>query len=195
MTMTQSVLFEGVHPDDLAEVSDETFKAVVDADLRRSTKSGLGFPAELSEALRGPMVRERWRAELERMLASVNGQIDAEDVLHDARVADLRRSILMKESHLIGATPLAARAVERELHGLRVQVEELAADHGRGQARRVRFRSGVEEGLITARFVVHGSEAERLAAGIRAHRKGLLDEEIEPNGFDLALWDLASGAP
>jgi hypothetical protein len=185
-------------PVSLPDTDDETFDAVVGADLRRTTNAVTDFPRELSEGLRGPAVRQRWHDVLVRLLASVSSQIETADNDFAAAEADLRREILLDEQTLAAtderAWPNRVVVLRQGLAHKGVELQDLTREHRRNQAKKVRFRTQVEQQLLEARVLLQDRPGYAdLIAGIREHQRHLVDEEIEPNEFDLALWALVDG--
>lgn len=181
---------------DLAGLSDDQFRALVDADLRRrAPHGGSRLREDLIVALRSPEQVARWHSMLCRMQRSVDGQLAA------------RRSDFQAE--LAG---LEARALETTDHhardSLRRQQQTLRAKYETTKASTVRFKTGLDEATIEARFlrdqavaVTYGGAVmverdhfaksyRRLCAAVERHRSAVLNDlgGDDPDEIDENLW-------
>jgi hypothetical protein len=180
--------------EDLRDLPDEKFRALVDADLRRQApRSGVRLKDELVDALRSPGLVERWYSMLCRMQKSVDGQLGARDADFHAQLAEL-----------------AVVGLKRSDSDVRARQETLRADHHRARAATLRFKTGLDEAMLEARYrrdevlaerygsaIVAerdflASRCRRLLAAIEQHRASVLDDldGEEPDEIDTALWSL-----
>lgn len=151
-----------LRPDELAALPDERFWLVVDADVKRSQPRAQPVPAWVAAALRTTL-QERWYTTLRRMLASVDGQLEAKDSDYEAEKAKL-----------------ALRGDERK-------IEELNVRHFETRSRSLRFRSGLRDSLVEAEGL-RNSRVAHLEEAIRAHRDAIGDADA--TDADRALWDV-----
>lgn len=178
---------------DLDALTDDEFKVVVDADLRRHSVSERSLmPERLADELRSPQHRERWLSILLRMEANIQSQLDVRATDHEAALAELRLNHLAA-----GGVPDNAR--------ISVQIETLRTEYLRKRATALRFKGGLDATLIEAQHLVAelGSDFESVAAEERDHFKTrsrklesaiathqALTEanEIPANDIDRTLW-------
>lgn len=189
--------------DDLAGLPDDQFRALVDADLRQNAaRSTIRLRAELSEALRSPDNVRRWYSMLCRMAKSVDGQLAA-------READFRGERARLEA-------LALEADDAGRSGLRAQQQRLKAEHHKTKASTVRFKTGLDEVTIVAKFLLEqhledlfgaavlaerdylAGRCRRLTAAIEQHRDAVMADNAvmddlggdDADEIDEALWSV-----
>jgi hypothetical protein len=150
-------------PGTLDQLSDDDFRLVVDADIKKASSAVQPVPDWVSHELRGPAV-DRWHMTLKRMHASVEHQLDAKTAEYEAEKARLR------------------------LQGEDIKLEELNVRHFQKRSQSLRFRSGLTDVLMEAEGLA-SRRASRLQEAIRVHRQALLDDNTtEPSPADLTLW-------
>lgn len=207
-------------PEDLPGLSDEDFRAVVDADLRRKApKSGVTLKPDLIEALRSPAVAPRWFAMLLRMQKSVDGQLGARENDYQGERAridmDIQRLVTKMEKGGDVRDPDSSRTMSRDeaeekLSSLKLRRHGLRAGHMRTKAATVRFKTGLDEATLEAKFLrdsavsntfetvvalerdYYADRARTLERAIEAHRKGIMSEldtdDEDPDDIDTDLW-------
>jgi hypothetical protein len=190
---------KNVEPEDLAGLSEEQFRAVVDADLRRRVSPD-GLLSETAQALREPENVERWFATLDGIRLSVEGQLTATADEYDALRSDLEATIkrleadggsaarlqrLYDEENTMRVDYLAKKAArERFLTGLK---EHLA----RAESLRNEHRATRSDSLVAAERDRLRRRVERLERAIEGHRKAVLadlSEDEEPERYEESLW-------
>lgn len=198
-TMTGRFTPERATPDELADLSESDFKAVVDADLRRRVRPE-GLPAEVAAALRSPQHVERWCAALERICQSVEGQIVAAADDYDAQLtaAEVEIARLRRQD-----------AGEDRVQSVIDSTNTLRTEYHSKKAARERFLTGVNEHLVMAtslrdqqRATSTGALAtderthlldriDQLERTIDAHRTAVMadcGDGEEPHPYEEALW-------
>lgn len=191
-------------PEDLAGLSEEAFRAVVDADLRRKApKSGIWLREDLIAALRQPEHATRWHAMLLRMQKSVDGTLGAREADYQAQRAELDVAILQLETKRDSSEGcrdpdsgqvLSAEEVARRLTSLKVRRLSLRATHMKTKASTVRFKTGLDEATLEARSRrdlnvstifetavamerdFYADYCRALVAAVEAHRASVLDD-------------------
>ena len=166
----------------------ESFKDFVDRDIRGHTTQ-----AE-AEALRSPALAERWFTTLMMMQRSIEGQLAAKQEEFQAERARLRRL-------------LRSEQVSHVRTQIEDQLDRLQEDHSRDRAKKLRFKTGLDEALVEARAVVdalRGHQYDSLVAeernyyaeqrrlleeAIRLHQAQTLADGIEPGDHDEKLWE------
>ena len=186
-------------PDDLVDMPDEDFRAVVDADLRRNSRNRPHLPPEVAAALREPRHVPRWHMTLSRMDKSVEGQLAARADDYEKELAWSRRRTLELEAELDAALEegqtFKADETRKRLREVRLQQEQLTEQHHRGRASTLRFKTGLDEALLEAQYLrdrLQGDARVReLEEAIRAHRQELTaSEELEAGSADEKLWSV-----
>lgn len=206
MTSTYTAIDARALGADLGSLTDEEFRAVVDADLRRNARKEHerhGVTAEQAEALRRPENIERWYATLKRIAISVKGQLATRADEHDARQASLRRQLLtVRAAYQDAPTEERRRALGRQIVALEAEAEQVREEYLIRRKSTVRFQSGLEDTLAEAqglRAVPSGHAPEELAAclevltgAINHHRWAIEEQGLEPTAIDRALWSIAT---
>lgn len=204
-------------PDDLLTISDDDFHAVVDADLRRkASRSSVTLRDDLIAGLRTAEVAPRWHASLVRKQKSIEGQLSAKECDFQAERAQIELEITRlsdkaargapcRDSHT--GTVMSADEIAEALESLRLRLHTLRVAHMKGKAGRIRFKTGLDEMTIEARYLrdasvqglfrsaiaaerdYHASYARQLEAAIETHRKVVssADDDV-PDGTDETLW-------
>jgi hypothetical protein len=183
-------------PADLAGLNDDQFRAVVDADLRRrAPNSGARLRGDLIAALRSPEHVTRWHSMLCRMQKSVDGQLGA-------RAADFRAEHARLEADVLRTADLAIR------EDLRRQQQSLRSKYQTARAATVRFKTGLDEATLEARFLRDQAVAatfggavmverdhfascyRRLRAAVETHRHAVMNDlgGDAPDEIDESLW-------
>lgn len=119
--------------DDLLALDDDNFREVVDRDLRRETSM------EVAAALRSPELVDRWLAVLTSMMKNVENTLAFRAQDFDANKAALRRRMSRARN-------------QREVETLKDELEKTKEAHARSRAKTLRFKAGLEEHLIEARY-------------------------------------------
>lgn len=188
----------------LLEMPHETFKNVVDKDLRAPTtdtpegRKRTLKPHEAPDwyarhaALRTPTVVDRWYMTLNQIAKSVDGQLAAKTEDFEADRASLRARLLLAD--------------EKEAIQIRADMENLRARFSKARAGTLRFKTGVDEAFVEARALRDGARdrlydsivaeernryATRVAAletAIREHREASLEAGVDAEHYDLRLW-------
>ena len=166
---------------------DESFRDFVDRDIRMQTSESE------AEALRSPAYAERWLTTLNVMQRSIEGQLAAKQEEFLAERARLRR-LLRREVD------------ENDRSRLQDQLDALQETHSRDRAKKLRFKTGLDEALVEARAVVdalrgsqydsivsternyYAEQRRRLEEAIRLHQAQTTEEDIEPSEYDEQLW-------
>lgn len=205
-------------PEDLLHLSDEEFRAVVDADLRRhAPKSGVTLRPDLIAALRTLEVAPRWHAMLLRLQKSVDGQLGARECDYQAEKAKLEGEIQRMTDKVERGEDvhdgdsrrvLDPDEVQRRLSSLKLRALALRASHMKSKAGTVRFKTGLDDVTLEARFLrdqavgatfetavalerdFYANRTRTLAEAIVAHQTAVKDdlEGDEPDEIDTALW-------
>lgn len=168
---------------DLLNMDDDRFREVVDRDLRRET------PAATSDALRSPKVVDRWLAVLTSMMKNVENTLAFRTQDFEANRAQIQRQLARtdKRRRPDPNEPTAAQLKDKLL--------ALREAHARSRAKTLRFKAGLEETLIEARYLwdrTHPDlvlvKAERdafeqrcnvLERAVREHRRqAIADEDL-----------------
>jgi hypothetical protein len=143
--------------DDLAGLSDEEFRAVVEADLRRrAPHGGQSLRGDLVAALRSAPLVARWQSTLARMQKSVDGQLGAREGDFRAERARLEATgLLLTQNRRDGDSGefLSDEEVERRLASLRVRQVTLRAEYERTRASTLRFKTGLDDIALEARYL------------------------------------------
>lgn len=184
-------------PNNLGALPEEQFRALVDADLRQSApRAAVRLRAELSTALRSPDNVRRWYSTLCRMQKSVDGQLCA-------RESDFRAECARLEAEALAADDAGRTA-------LRVRQLRLRAEHFKTKASTVRFKTGLDEVTIAAKFLhqqhleemfgaavlaerdYFASRCHRLTGAIERHRDAISEDlgGDEPDEIDEDLWSV-----
>lgn len=163
--------------------SGETFRDLVDRDIRGRTT------VREAALLRSPDLAELWLATLTAMQRSIEGQLAAKQEEFLAERARIRR--------------LARRDPDGDYAN---DLDALQQKHSADRAKKLRFKTGLDEALIEARSVVdalRGSQYDSIVAGernyyaeqrrlleeaIRLHQAQITAEGIEPSEYDEQLW-------
>jgi hypothetical protein len=166
----------------------ESFKDFVDRDIRGHTTQ-----AE-AEALRSPALAERWLTTLTMMQRSIEGQLAAKQEEFQAERARLRR-----ERRRLTDPDQIDRTDD--------VLDRLQENHSRDRAKKLRFKTGLDEALVEARAVVdalrghkydslvadernyYAEQRRLLEEAIRLHQAQMLAEGIEPGEHDEKLWE------
>lgn len=165
-TPRPTIDFSQLTPGSLGQLSDEDFRLVVDADVKRASASVQRIPDWASAELRSVVV-DRWHTTLRRMLASVEHQLEAKNADYEVEKA---RLVLQGETG--------------------TKVEELNIRHYQKRSQSLRFRSGLTDVLLEAEGVVT-RRVGRLEDAVRAHRQALLDDPTtDPSPADRELWEV-----
>jgi hypothetical protein len=182
-------------PADVAGLTDDEFRALVDADLRSLAPNGVRLRKDLTETLRSPEHCSRWHSMLCRMEKSVDGQLAARD-------ADYRANMARLEAEILRSTD------EKTQTDLRRQQQDLRNKYQTGRAATLRFKTGLGDASLQAKFLREQQVAEtfggtviaerdflasrcrRLAAAIEAHRQAVTNDlgGDEPDELDVRLW-------
>lgn len=180
---------------DLDPLTDDEFKLVVDADLRRhSTTERNQMPDRLAEELRTPKYVERWLSTLLRMEANIESQLEVGAADFEANLAVLRTKALQlgqAGDHAFGSE-------------VAIEIESLRTEHQRKRASILRFKGGLDKTIIEARQILNtvlpfetAATAERdhykgrfrqLRTAIATHQSLTIQNEIPANDIDKALW-------
>lgn len=166
-----------------------SFKNFVDRDIRGHTTQ-----AE-AEALRSPESAEQWLATLTMMQRSIEGQLAAKHEEFQAERARLRR-----EKRRLTDLDEIDRTAD--------VLDRLQEAHSRDRAKKLRFKTGLDEALVEARAVVdalrghkydslvadernyYAEQRRLLEEAIRLHQEQMLAEGIEPGDHDEKLWEV-----
>lgn len=167
----------------------EDFREEVNEDVRPHTSERYR-----RAALRSPELVDRWFAALSQMSKSVDGQLAARTEDYEANKAVFKRQLSTARTAADRAKATSEWASQKE------------SAH-RSRAGTLRFKTGVDEALIEARYLrdtvrdsmydtVVAEERNRYAArstalfdAIVAHRQAMDDEDIEPGDHDERLWE------
>lgn len=165
------------NPDHLADLPDDDFRAVVEADLRRRAPRNTNpLRDDLVAALRTPALAIRWHATLARMQKSVDGQLGAREGDFRAEQARLEAEALQVAQTCQRPTSgdhLAPDEVERHLAALRMQQSSLRADYQRTRASTLRFKTGLDDAMLEARYLRDEALHERFGDVVAAERDHL----------------------
>lgn len=198
MTMTTTTVEDEVRR--LTALSPDAFKAEVDSDVKPFIHANMdqGIWDARRAALRSPALVDRWFASLSQTLKSVEGQLATQTEDYDAARADIKKALIAAEAD--GNT---ARVKD-----LRIQAEQVKAEHARARAKTLRFKTGLDEMLIQARSLrdavrdrlydsVVAEERNRYAAriteltdAILEHRQAHIEADIDPEVHDQHLWQV-----
>lgn len=192
-------------PEALLRMPHETFKNVVDKDLRAPTadtpegKKRTLKPHEAPDwyarhaSLRTPPVVDRWYMTLNQIAKSVDGQLAAKTEDYEADRATLRARLLLVTD-------------DAEANQIKAEMETLKARFSKARAGTLRFKTGVDEAFVEARAMrdsardrlfdsIVAEERNRYAtrvaaleAAIREHREASLEAGVDAEPYDLRLW-------
>ncbi len=198
MSMTTTNVEEEVRR--LTSLSADEFKAEADEDVRPFTYATILTDQSQWEArhaaLRTPALVDRWFGSLSRTLKSVEGQLATKTEDYDADRAQIMQAIL--ESEKVGN--------HARVKDLRIQAEQTKAAYSRARSTSLRFKTGLDETLIQARFLrdqvrdklydsVVAEERNRYAAritvltdAIRAHREAHIAADLDSEIHDEHVW-------
>lgn len=188
-----------VRADDLRDLDDETFRAVVDADLRRRSHKNLrDIDPAVSRALRSSEFIDRWLSALLVIDKSIEGQLAAKDNEYEGDAAALRSKRIVLDMRL-AQSPNDFDLLEEQAF-LWAAEESLRARHLQGRTSVLKFKTGLDERILEARSLrvrllgidlapELDEDNERLRNAIADHRETLSSyRAAEPP--DRALWRL-----
>jgi hypothetical protein len=146
----------------LDKLTDDEFRALCDADLRRKApKSTVILRKQLSDALREPQNVERWFSVLVRMAKSVDLQLAARHQDYRGKLAELQCELERLTARQAAGEPIldpdtneplsATRGAE-VVTSKRMRMHNLTAEYAKTRASTLRFKTGLEDGLLEARF-------------------------------------------
>lgn len=158
----------------LLALTHRQFYNFVDQDARGRLDDGVG------EKLRDPSIVERWYLVLVQMKKNVEGQLGSAKADFKSKQYDLLRRLESTDGENAGA--------------LREALFELAARHEASRAKKMRFRSAVDDALQEARFYRERLRessgylrAMILQGAIEKHRDSIDPEDV--TDFDRELWE------
>lgn len=206
-------------PAKLDKLSQEEFRALVDADLRRrAPKSTVVLRPELADALREQPNLDRWYSALVRMAKSVDLQLAARRDDYRMKVAQLRSELTRLDAKLAAGEalrdpdtnqPMSSERAAEFVMSRRMRIHNAAAEYAKTRAGTLRFKTGLEDTLLEARFAreqAHGAaytsmvaqernslaqRATRLEEAIRAHQRLVNDpgcDDAAAEEADHLLW-------
>lgn len=209
----------------LDKLSDDEFRALCDADLRRKApKSTVTLRKGLSDALREPQNVERWFSVLVRMAKSVDLQLAARHQDYRGKLAELQCELERLTARQAAGEPILDPDTNEPLSptrgaevitSKRMRMHNLTAEYAKTRAGTLRFKTGLEDGLLEARFARdqlrsalyssaivqernhYASRATILERAIREHRGLVEDPDTEDGAAELAdhqLWAALDGS-
>lgn len=176
-------------PEQLLAFSEEQFYKFVDQDVRGK------LPPKLSALLRDPVISERWYLVLVRMKKNVESTLAATHA--DLRSKRLRTLARIEE--------LDEEKDRKRIAELRAMIHKAAAEYEEIKAKRIRFRSAVEDAIQDARWYrfqqgrvevaeqrqVMANELATLRGAVRRHHESIDDEDADD--ADIELWRVIDG--
>lgn len=189
-----------VTPEELPALSDDDFRRVVDADLRRRVSPHV-LPEATSAALRDPGNVKRWHTTLSAILRSVEGQDQSAQDDFDHQLAELESRVGVLQD---------AGGQAEVLAGTYDKIDSLRRDYLSKKASRERFKTGVAEYVALAESLLndqrdrsyqsmvteerdrYATRMRRLERAIRRHRDAViadLDEDDDPTDYEKDLWE------
>jgi hypothetical protein len=186
MTATEATVNPAIER--LMHLPEDEFRDIVDADLRRRARR------DDAEALRSPELVDRWFAALTAMAKSVEGQLAAREEDFRSRTAAVKAEMGLAVN-------------DEQVADLRVKLHMMQADYSRGRSGTLRFKSGLEEWIIEARYLRDNqrgrmydsivaeernhalARVRELEAAIQEHRDNFgPDDDVTPE--DEKLWQV-----
>lgn len=172
----------------LLAMTDDEFREVVDRDLRRGRGGQVAADEEgdTLRTLRGDdedpdvtALAERWLRVLYAMSRSVEGQLAARRADYNAAKARNMAAII------------EARNRNDDVSILRLEHEflEHKVKYESARASTLRFKTGLDETIIKARWVGRDSAIAHLEDKIRRHRNEVLADNEEVSEADEELWE------